>query len=140
MEDIATMTPVLTVPSTLSVGAESAKSTTTAPMSLNSASYSASGGGGVPAEAPRLQQSIMVNHLEIPEERFLNDSEGMNRALEQAKKWAKYAKDLIAYLEKRTQIEIEYHRSIIKNAHTLKSSIGDEVSCHCLAYLLEYSQ
>lgn len=136
MEDIATMTPVLTVPSTLPVGAESAKVTTTASMSLNSASYSA-GGGGVPAEPPRLQQSILVNHVEMPEERLLTDPEGMNRALEQAKKWAKYAKDLIAYLEKRTQIEIEYHRSIIKNAHTLKSSIGDEVNCHYLAYLLD---
>lgn len=63
-----------------------------------------------------------------PEDRLLRHPEGMNIALDQAKMWAKYAKDLVAYLEKRTAIEMEYNRSVMKNANTLKTSIGEEVS------------
>ena len=116
MEDIVSMTPALSVPAS-SITETVAASAVTVPF--------------VSSQDHHHQQ---VNHLEMPEERLLSHPEGMNIALEQAKVWAKYAKDLLAYLEKRTQIEMEYHRSIIKNAHNLKNSIGDEVSfdlfCH----------
>ena len=68
------------------------------------------------------------NNLEIqPEDRLLTHHDGVGLILEHAKMWSKYAKDLLCYLEKRTQIEVEYHRSIVKNAQNLKASLSEEV-------------
>ena len=79
--------------------------------------------------SPRLSNHHQVAH-ELPEDRLLAHRDGVTLALEQAKMWSKYAKDLIGYLEKRTQIEIDYHRSIVKNALNLKTSLCEEV-CVC---------
>ena len=124
MED-SDMTPALsTVPTTSSSSA--AEAAATAKAAANSAS-AIGGSFSSPGDHSRLTAPVN-HHLEMPEERLLSHPEGMDMALEQAKIWSKYAKDLIGYLEKRTQIEVEYHRSIVKNAQNLKSSIGEEVS------------
>lgn len=43
-----------------------------------------------------------------------------------AKIWSKYVKDVIAYIEKRAQIEAEHARTLIKHAHQMKAIIKEE--------------
>lgn len=62
-------------------------------------------------------------NVDIPEERVLANDSGLDKSLIQAKAWSKYVKEMILYIEKRVQVEIEYNRNIIKNAQGLKSSI-----------------
>ncbi|XP_059848149.1 GEM-interacting protein-like isoform X4 [Hypanus sabinus] len=51
---------------------------------------------------------------------------GVDSALLYAKLWAKYTKDLLSWMEKRTSAEIEFSKNIIKMADTSKSLINQE--------------
>ena len=61
------------------------------------------------------------------DDRFLALPEGIDLALHRAKVWSKYAKDLIAYIEKRAQIEAEHSRTLIKHAVQMKTQLKEEV-------------
>ncbi|XP_069783804.1 GEM-interacting protein-like isoform X3 [Narcine bancroftii] len=52
--------------------------------------------------------------------------EGVESALLYAKLWAKYTKDLLSWMEKRTSAEIEFSRNIMKMAETSKNLINQE--------------
>ncbi|XP_054157573.1 rho GTPase-activating protein 45-like [Oppia nitens] len=60
------------------------------------------------------------------DDRFLALPEGIDLALHRAKVWSKYTKDVISYIEKRTNIEADHARNLIKHAHQMKSIIKEE--------------
>ncbi|XP_033636415.1 rho GTPase-activating protein 45-like isoform X2 [Asterias rubens] len=51
---------------------------------------------------------------------------GLDLALDRAKVWSKYAKDVICYVEKRTHLESEFARSIAKLAGTTRPTLKEE--------------
>uniref|UniRef100_UPI00398F16BF GEM-interacting protein isoform X2 n=1 Tax=Pristiophorus japonicus TaxID=55135 RepID=UPI00398F16BF len=51
---------------------------------------------------------------------------GVESALQYAKFWAKYAKDLLSWMERRNSAEIEFSKNIIKMAETGKNLINQE--------------
>ncbi|CAG2180214.1 unnamed protein product, partial [Oppiella nova] len=72
--------------------------------------------------------SSPVNSLSAADidDRFLALPEGIDLALHRAKVWSKYTKDVIAYIEKRSQIEAEHSRTLIKHAHQMKAILKEE--------------
>ncbi|RWS14840.1 minor histocompatibility protein HA-1-like protein [Dinothrombium tinctorium] len=70
--------------------------------------------------------------------RFFRLPEGIDLALHRAKVWSKYAKDVITYIEKRTHLEAEHARNLIKLAQTMKPILKEErylpfQSIYCMA-------
>jgi hypothetical protein len=53
--------------------------------------------------------------------------QGVDFALQHAKLWSKYAKDVMMYVEKRAHIEMEYTKSLSKLAMTVRPLISEEV-------------
>ena len=53
---------------------------------------------------------------------------GVEHALYRAKVWSKYAKDVIAYIEKRAQLDLDHCRALTKLAHVTRPALKDEVS------------
>jgi hypothetical protein len=53
--------------------------------------------------------------------------QGVDFALQHAKMWSKYAKDIMMYVEKRANIEMEYTKSLSKLAMTVRPLISKEV-------------
>lgn len=64
------------------------------------------------------------------DDRFLQLPEGIDLALHRTKLWSKYAKDLMAYIEKRAHLEAEYARNLAKLAHATKPLLKEEVLTH----------
>ncbi|GFG31850.1 hypothetical protein Cfor_02658 [Coptotermes formosanus] len=54
--------------------------------------------------------------------------QGVDFALQHAKLWSKYAKDVMMYVEKRAHIEMEYTKNLRKLAMTVRPLINEE--CH----------
>ena len=54
--------------------------------------------------------------------------QGVDFALQHAKLWSKYAKDLMMYVEKRAHLEIEYNKNLSKLAMTVRPLINEEAS------------
>ena len=54
---------------------------------------------------------------------------GVEHALYRAKVWSKYAKDVIAYIEKRAQLDLDHCRALTKLAHVTRPALKDEVRC-----------
>ena len=52
---------------------------------------------------------------------------GVECALHRAKLWSKYAKDIMTYVEKRSQLEVEYSRNLTKLAHAIRPMLKEEV-------------
>ncbi|KAK7791491.1 hypothetical protein R5R35_008846 [Gryllus longicercus] len=68
---------------------------------------------------------------DIPEqlnEALLNLEQGVEFALNRAKVWAKYAKDILMYIEKRCHLEMEYTRNLNKLAQTVRPLINEETN------------
>ena len=57
--------------------------------------------------------------------------QGVDFALQHAKLWSKYAKDVMMYVEKRAHIEMEYTKSLSKLAMTVRPLISEEVRTFC---------
>ena len=70
--------------------------------------------------------------ISVPEEKIFAYELGLDELLKQTKAWSKYLKDIMIYVEKRVQVEVERNRNIIKNAQNLRTSIhnlkSDKVS------------
>ncbi|KAI2799313.1 Rho GTPase-activating protein 29, partial [Blomia tropicalis] len=115
MDDIAMMPPATT----------SSSSTEPMPAAVSSLKASNDQKSSFGDNSETIPKLMSANLVDMPEERLLAHPDGMTLALDQAKLWSRYAKDLLCYLEKRTQVEIEYHRSIIKNAQYLKTTLCD---------------
>lgn len=54
--------------------------------------------------------------------------QGVDFALQHAKLWSKYAKDVMMYVEKRAHVEMEYTKNLSKLAMTVRPLINEEVS------------
>lgn len=59
---------------------------------------------------------------------LLKLEQGVDFALHRAKLWAKYAKDIMMYIEKRVRLEMEHASNLSKLAHSIRPMIKDEVS------------
>ncbi|XP_012584658.1 PREDICTED: GEM-interacting protein isoform X2 [Condylura cristata] len=62
--------------------------------------------------------------------RLIRTKGGVDAALEYAKTWNRYTKELLAWTEKRASLELEFAKSIIKIAETGKMSIHQQVASH----------
>ncbi|XP_019592589.2 GEM-interacting protein isoform X1 [Rhinolophus sinicus] len=58
--------------------------------------------------------------------RLIRTKGGVDAALEYAKTWSRYAKELLAWTEKRASLELEFAKSIMKIAETGKVSIHQQ--------------
>jgi hypothetical protein len=58
---------------------------------------------------------------------LLQLEQGVEVALHRAKLWSKYAKDIMTYVEKRCNLEIEFAKNVAKLAQTMKSALKEEV-------------
>jgi hypothetical protein len=61
---------------------------------------------------------------------LLKLEQGVDFALNRAKLWAKYAKDVMTYIERRTHLDLEYAKNLNKLAQTVGPSIIAEVSLY----------
>lgn len=58
---------------------------------------------------------------------LLQLEQGVEVALQRAKLWSKYAKDIMTYVEKRCNLEIEFAKNMAKLAQTMRSALKEEV-------------
>ena len=63
---------------------------------------------------------------ESPDQPLLAYDDAVDRALDRAKAWSKYAKDVSSYVEKRASMETEFAKSIAKLANTVQQSLGED--------------
>lgn len=90
------------------------------------------GGGGV--EASDTGSAVLDTSLKEPEvltpqqidEQLHRHEQGVEHALYRAKVWSKYAKDVIAYIEKRAQLDLDHCRALTKLAHVTRPALKDE--------------
>ncbi|CAG2118643.1 unnamed protein product, partial [Medioppia subpectinata] len=75
------------------------------------------------AEPSSPSESLSPNDID---DRFLALPEGIDLALHRAKVWSKYTKDVIAYIEKRAQMDAEHSRTLIKHAIQMKAILKEE--------------
>ncbi|XP_075680750.1 uncharacterized protein LOC113799632 isoform X2 [Dermatophagoides pteronyssinus] len=88
-----------------------------------------------PPPSQRQQQTSIGHHspcvsnksrtlpINMPEERIFSYESGVDELMKQAKCWYKYMKELVAFIEKRAQIESEYNRAISKNDQNMRTTI-----------------
>ncbi|XP_029648171.1 rho GTPase-activating protein 45 isoform X4 [Octopus sinensis] len=67
---------------------------------------------------------------------------GMDVALQRAKVWSKYLKDIIYYIDKKAQLETDYSKNLIRLAQTTKSTIVEDAllplqSVYCLLFNMD---
>ena len=70
--------------------------------------------------------------------RLMHHDRGVDHALQRAKIWAKYAKDVICYVEKRTSLQMELSKNLTKLVQTCRPQLQEEIflpfqSIYCLA-------
>ncbi|KAM6455073.1 rho GTPase-activating protein 29 isoform 2-T3 [Liasis olivaceus] len=81
--------------------------------------------GGSLHEREGVQTTGHLNAEEIDNTLLRNDN-GIKSALSYAKAWSKYAKDIIAWVEKKINLEMECAKSLAKIAETTKTVIGSQ--------------
>ncbi|XP_041360418.1 rho GTPase-activating protein 45-like isoform X2 [Gigantopelta aegis] len=71
---------------------------------------------------------------------------GLDLALQRAKAWSKYARDIMTYIEKKTQLELEYSKNLSRLAQSTRPVLTEEgflplqsVYCTLLAQDTEFS-
>ncbi|XP_071536568.1 rho GTPase-activating protein 45-like isoform X5 [Panulirus ornatus] len=82
--------------------------------------------GGVCLDAGLKEPEVLTPHQ--IDDYLHRHEQGVEFALHRAKVWSKYAKDVMAYIEKRAQMDLEYARNLTKLAHTIRPALKDE-SC-----------
>ncbi|WAR22755.1 RHG29-like protein [Mya arenaria] len=72
---------------------------------------------------------------------------GLELAFQRAKAWSKYLKDVMAYIERRAQLEVEYAKNLSRLASSVKPVLTEEgflplqsVYCTVLSQDVEYSK
>ncbi|XP_041475807.1 rho GTPase-activating protein 45-like isoform X2 [Lytechinus variegatus] len=75
--------------------------------------------------ASDVREGSQLNSEEI-DAWLMNLEAGVDLALERAKAWSKYAKDVILYVEKRVHLEMEFARSLSKLAATTRPILREE--------------
>ncbi|CAL4067534.1 unnamed protein product, partial [Meganyctiphanes norvegica] len=93
---------------------------------------SSGGGGGSGSNSALLEAaSMVIKEPEILTQQQIDDylyrhEQGVEYALHRAKVWSKYAKDVVSYIEKRAQLEMEFSRGLTKLAHTIRPQLKEE--------------
>ncbi|XP_063872353.1 rho GTPase-activating protein 45-like [Scylla paramamosain] len=85
-------------------------------------------------EAAETGSGVLDTSLKEPEvltpqqidEQLHRHEQGVEHALYRAKVWSKYAKDVIAYIEKRAQLDLDHCRALTKLAHVTRPALKDE--------------
>ena len=73
----------------------------------------------------RITLKIISANTESPDLPLLAYDDAVDRALDRAKAWSKYAKDVSAYVERRASMETEFAKSIAKLAHSVQQSLSE---------------
>ncbi|XP_069955191.1 rho GTPase-activating protein 45 isoform X4 [Cherax quadricarinatus] len=60
------------------------------------------------------------------DEHLHRHEQGVEYALHRAKVWSKYSKDVMTYIEKRAQMDLEHARNLTKLAHTVRPALKEE--------------
>ncbi|XP_059839919.1 rho GTPase-activating protein 29-like [Hypanus sabinus] len=116
------------------------------PISGRSRSYEnlSMGSGGSIHEKNDLQGALRAEEVD---NMLLKHDSGIESALIYAKNWSKYTKDILAWLEKRLNLDMEYARNFSKMAESAKTFIGQQVHMpfhsvymSAFEYDMEYSQ
>ncbi|XP_067892926.1 rho GTPase-activating protein 29-like isoform X2 [Heterodontus francisci] len=116
------------------------------PLNGRSRSYEnlSVGSGGSIQEKDDLQGALRAEEVD---NMLLKNDSGIESALMYAKTWSKYTKDILAWLEKRLNLDMEYARSFSKLAESAKTYIGQQVHMpfqsvyvSAFEYDVEYSQ
>uniref|UniRef100_UPI00398EEFDB rho GTPase-activating protein 29-like isoform X2 n=1 Tax=Pristiophorus japonicus TaxID=55135 RepID=UPI00398EEFDB len=96
------------------------------PLNGRSRSYEnlSVGSGGSVQEKDDLQGSLRAEEVD---DMLLKNDSGIESALMYAKTWSKYTKDILAWLEKRLNLDMEYARSFSKLAESAKTFVGQQV-------------
>ena len=68
----------------------------------------------------------------------MHHDRGVDHALQRAKIWAKYAKDVLNYVEKRTSMQMDLSKNLTKLVQTCRPQLQEEIflpfqSIYCLA-------
>ena len=79
----------------------------------------------------------ILNSDEI-DARLMHHDRGVDHALQRAKIWAKYAKDVLNYVEKRTSMQMDLSKNLTKLVQTCRPQLQEEIflpfqSIYCLA-------
>nr|XP_027211306.1 rho GTPase-activating protein 29-like [Penaeus vannamei] len=85
------------------------------------------GGAGMTGVGPldTSKEPEVLTQQQIDEYLYRHE-QGVDHALHRAKVWSKYAKDVISYIEKRAQLDMEYSRNLTKLAHTIRPALKEE--------------
>uniref|UniRef100_K7GA33 GEM interacting protein n=1 Tax=Pelodiscus sinensis TaxID=13735 RepID=K7GA33_PELSI len=81
-------------------------------------------------------ESKVLLSLEEADEMLIKCEGGVDAALEYAKMWCKYIKELLSWIDKRLNYEIEFAKSIVKIAESGRYAINQQV---CMPLQLLYS-
>lgn len=70
--------------------------------------------------------------------RLMHHDRGVDHALQRAKIWAKYAKDVLNYVEKRTAMQMDLSKNLTKLVQASRPQLQEEIflpfqSIYCLA-------
>jgi hypothetical protein len=117
------------IPSDAENGVLSADQQGTATTNSNSTSKSESVSSviypaGSSSDQPQQQQHLTGLQMDAV---LLQLEQGVEVALHRAKLWSKYAKDIMTYVEKRCNLEIEFAKNVAKLAQTMRSALKEEV-------------
>ena len=80
------------------------------------------------------------------DQRLLKFDDAVDMALNRAKAWSKYAKDIAYYVDKRASMEAEFAKSLAKLAHTVQPTIAEDaylpfqsIFCTALGQDMDYA-
>uniref|UniRef100_A0A5F9CRK7 GEM interacting protein n=1 Tax=Oryctolagus cuniculus TaxID=9986 RepID=A0A5F9CRK7_RABIT len=82
--------------------------------------------GNVRCDSPKIMGLLPVCPGEELDLRLIRTKGGVDMALDYAKTWSRYAKELLAWTEKRANYELEFARSVMKIAEAGKVSIHQQ--------------
>lgn len=82
---------------------------------------------GLPSGSPTQAQQLNADQMDSV---LLQLEQGVEVALHRAKLWSKYAKDIMTYVEKRSNLEVEFAKNVAKLAQTMRSALKEEVRAH----------
>ena len=104
--------------------AEPGSGTATTTSKSESVTSVVSGASSSSTATDHLQQHLSGVQMDAV---LLQLEQGVEVALHRAKLWSKYAKDIMTYVEKRCNLEIEFAKNVAKLAQTMRSALKEEV-------------
>ena len=80
-------------------------------------------------EAPLMGGSLVEEEILSPDRidsLLMHHDCGVDLALQRAKIWSKYAKDVISYVEKRTALQVDFSKNLTKLVQTCRPQLQEE--------------